>query len=113
GQVVFTIDIANRGDGTIYNPMMIQQCSPHHPQPVTERQLNTVLVGMAYVGEESLECTPNKHAVQLYNGKGRVKCILSVDPSTISRSGYSSPLMLELWYGYSETIRTDVTVRRV
>lgn len=111
GKIVFDITVEHQGDGRVYNPLRINKCSPYHPEPATEGDLNTVVLGMVYVGDQMLECTPDKHTMELYNGKGKVQCAMETE--RVSGSGYSTPLMVELWYGYSETVRTDVTIRRI
>jgi hypothetical protein len=68
---------------------------------------------MAYVGDQQLDCVPDQHTLQLYNGRGTVSCALDLESQPFVKSGYTSPLVLEMWYGYADTVRRTVTIRRV
>ncbi len=112
-EMVFDITIENLGRGTVYNPLRIQSCSPYYPLPATEQDVNTVLLGMAYIGDDMIECMPEKNKVRLYNGRGKVKCVYDMEEGAVSRSAYETPLVLEMWYGYSETERRTMKIQRI
>lgn len=111
--IVYEITVENVGSGRVYNPKQIDKCSPHHPEPVTEEDLGTIVLGMAYVGDQQLDCVPDQHTLRLYNGRGTVSCALDLESQPFVKSGYTSPLVLEMWYGYADTVRRTVTIRRV
>ncbi len=113
-EIMFKMKIENVGDGQVYNPLKIHKCSPYYPAPATREDTNTLVLGMVYIGDQMLECIPENHTVNLYNGQGIAKCIYKPDEeNVVSNTGYTTPLVAELWYGYSETIRRNVKIQRI
>ncbi len=109
--LLFRIEVENVGSGTVYNPLHIQACNPRYPLPVSEQDLNTVVIGRVYLGNTRLLCEPNNYQVRLYNGRGVFNCVYPL--SFISSTGYESPLVIELWYGYSQTVKAVMKVKQV
>ncbi|MEK6963581.1 MAG: hypothetical protein AABX70_04085 [Nanoarchaeota archaeon] len=110
-KIYFNIDIENIGGGQLYDPGYIQRCNPYYPLPVTDNDLDTVLVGAAYIGKQRLTCDPPM-AVRLFQKKGRVRCYYDLKDAFTSKTGYQTPLTLELWYGYSTSMQKTINIKR-
>ncbi|MFC1648614.1 hypothetical protein ACFL1B_04105 [Nanoarchaeota archaeon] len=112
-QNLFRITIENMGSGTVYNPMRMFSCSPNNPEPVTEEDVGLVVLGSVYIGDQRLECYPQQNTIRLNNGVGYINCVYDVTGAGYSKTGYETQLLVDLWYGYSETIRSSIRIQRV
>ena len=56
--------------------------------------------------------TPDNRIIKLRDGRGMITCRYDMEYQT-AKSAYRAPLVLELWYGYSETQRRNVHIKRV
>jgi hypothetical protein len=75
--------------------------------------LNKVYVLDARIGDQHLDCTPNRgDGIRLVNGQGNVRCEYDLEYLT-AKSAYETPLIVELGYGYSTTMTRRVTFKRV
>lgn len=111
-KIIFRINIANVGRGQVFDPGNIAKCSPYFPGRVKESDLNMVWVGDARIGRVRLQdCTPAGF-VRLQNGRGTITCTYPVQYAQL-KSAYETPLVLELWYGYSETQQRNIYMKRV
>ena len=106
------IDIENAGKGQLYDPQKVQRCNPYYPLPADENDLDTVLIGAAYIGKQRLKCDPPM-SVRLYKNKGRFTCYYDLKDAFVTKSAYLTPLTLELWYGYSTSIKKDIKIKKV
>ncbi|HLD04968.1 MAG TPA: hypothetical protein VJG90_04595 [Candidatus Nanoarchaeia archaeon] len=111
-KVYFKIDIEDVGKGQLYDPGKIQRCSPYYPLPVDANDLDTVIIGAAYIGKQRLQCTP-PFSVRLNKKKGRFTCWYDLSGAIVTKSGYQTPLTLELWYGYSSSQQRTIQIKRV
>jgi hypothetical protein len=113
-QAVFTIHIKNTGGGRVYNPGMLEVCSPYSPVRITSNELNVVFIGDIRVSGDlqRLECTPNDFVrLDPKTGEGIVTCSYDIPYSGL-KSAYKAPLVVELWYGYEKTIEKRVSIKR-
>lgn len=113
-QAIFTIHVKNVGGGQVYDPGMLELCSPYFPGRVTSENLNIVYVGPIMVSGDlqRLDCTPNDFVrLDPKTGEGIITCAYNI-PFSGLRSAYQTPLVVELWYGYSKTIEKKVLIKR-
>jgi len=113
-QAVFTIHIKNVGRGDVYDPGKLEMCSPYFPGRVTNNDLNVVYIGDVRVSGDlqMLDCTPNDFVrLNPDTREGIVTCAYNI-PFSGLRSAYMTPLVIELWYGYSQTMQKQVTIKR-
>jgi hypothetical protein len=120
-KVIFHINVRNIGTGTVYDPGQLEKCSPYYPGRTTQSDLNVVYLGDVRIGQVGLRNT---------GGLGGMTCypeIIRLDPNTRSgsttctypieyaqlKSAYETPLVVELWYGYSQTQQRDIYIKRV
>lgn len=115
----FDMEIRNVGTGQVYDPGYIEYCSPYYPGRVERRFLDVVYLGDVRIGQASLfegdarlECTP-EYKIRLTDGVGHVTCTLDISRLQSFRSAFETPLVVELWYGYSQTERRQVLLKRV
>ncbi len=107
----FQITVRNTGGGTVYNPGSLEKCSPYYPGGARSSDLDTIWIGDVFIGDQRLHCTP-EHQLRLQNGEAQFTCIYQIEYGQIA-SAYQTPLVIELWYGYSMTIDHHVVVKRV
>ncbi len=113
-QAVFTIHVQNKGRGVVWDPGKLEKCSPYDGTRVTSGDKNVVWLGQVRVSGEAsfLDCTPNKFIrLDPKTQKGYITCRYDL-PFRGLKSAYKTPLMIELWYGYEETIKRTVTIKR-
>jgi hypothetical protein len=113
-QAVFTIHVRNVGGGDVYDPGRLEMCSPYFPGRVTNEDKNVVYIGDIRVSGDlqRLRCTPNDFVrLDPQTGEGIVTCSYDI-PFSGLRSAYQTPLVIELWYGYSKTMQTKVLIKR-
>jgi len=109
---IFHITIQNVGHGTVYNPGSLEKCSPYYPGGAKSSDLNQVWVGEVRIDKYGLECTP-RNVIRLDpNGRGELTCTYPIQHAQLN-SAYQTPLVIELWYGYSETMQRTVPVKRI
>ncbi|MFB6198457.1 MAG: hypothetical protein ABEI52_09360, partial [Halobacteriaceae archaeon] len=79
----------------------------------TLQDKNKVILGIARVAGSSvpLDCVPRRTIHLNKAGKGEVTCRYNL-PFQGLKSAYRTPLVIELWYGYENTIRETVTIQR-
>lgn len=108
----FLIEIQNVGRGDVYYPGDLELCSPYYPGFVGPQSQDLVLVGDVRIGNRRLTCTPDTYNVKLRNGRGQITCRYDYE-FTSAKSAYTTPLTIELWYGYSEVQRRNLRIKRV
>ncbi|RME53067.1 hypothetical protein D6783_02985 [Candidatus Woesearchaeota archaeon] len=118
-KVRFDFEVRNVGTGKIFDPGYIEYCSPYFPGRVTSKMLDVVYIGDVRIGTASLiegdprlECSPD-FKVRLQNGVGRFTCSYDISRLRNLKSAFETPLIIELWYGYSQTDRRTVTIKRI
>ncbi len=110
--VYFTINIQNVGIGQVFDMGYIERCSPYFPGRVGTNHLDVVYLIDARIGDQQLFCTPARgNGIRLANGRGTVICRYNIEFLTAS-SAFETPLILEVGYGYGETLRRHMTVKR-
>jgi hypothetical protein len=98
----FTITIQNMGTGEVLKTEKLQMCMDRLPQP----DLDVVEVVEAKIGVRALECNPP--LIRLVNKIGTTTCKGDVGMD----NAYTSNLLLNLKYGYKDSITKPVIVRR-
>lgn len=112
--IVFTIHVKNVGGGEVYDPGKLEMCSPYYPAITTQQDKNIVYIGDIRVSGDLqiLECTPNNYVrLDPATGEGTIICSYQI-PYTTIKSAYQTPLVVELWYGYSQAMLKRVMIKR-
>ncbi len=111
--VIFNIDVANVGDGKVINPLHLELCSPYYPGRLGAQDLDIVFIGDIRMSGSpfKLRCSPDNYVIRMINGRGQFTCTYDMEYAT-AKSAYKAPLIIELWYGYSESQRRDVRIKR-
>jgi hypothetical protein len=110
--IYFTINIQNKGKGLIYALPSLHKCDPLQADRVTNKDLNTVILGDIRLANEHMQfkCQPQNKIRLDDKGKGSIMCEYPILYNI--QSAYQSPLVISLWYGYSETLQTSVLLKR-
>ena len=102
----FKIQIKNVGNGKVIDKDKISDiCSS---EPLEHKELNTVDIKVMLSNEE-LECKPEP--LKLKSNEDEVRCILEKGIPK-DRATYTSPLTIELDYGYTYSISKKVTIKK-
>jgi hypothetical protein len=107
---IFTIYFRNSGNGDIIDLQQMEKCSPYYPGELRSNAKNAVYIALVRVGENILKCTPQSPVRITNSGEGVFTCIYDHDYLT-TRSGYETPLAIELWYGYKNEITKSMELR--
>ncbi len=112
-KVIFDIEIKNMGRGQIFDMGQMNLCGPYGPGTLTRKELNKVYILDARIGEQQLQCTPDRMTpIELVNGIRNIRCIYNIDYQSV-KTAYETPLVIELGYGYQETSQANVQIKRV
>jgi len=97
--------------GQIFNIGHMQRCSPYFPGRMDSRHQDVIHVGDVRIGDQRLRCTPG-YEIRLVEGVGTFTCEYDLEYAT-AKSAYKTPVVVELWYGFSDSIQTRMHVKRV
>jgi hypothetical protein len=121
-KIIFHINVRNVGVGTVYDPGKLEKCSPYYPGRVGSEDLNLVYLGDVRLGSYGLRstsgalggiiCSPAVIRLDPKTKSGSTTCTYPIEYNQI-KSAYTAPLAVELWYGYSEALQRDITVKRI
>ena len=90
----------------------LERCSPYYPGRLSTLHVNKVYVVDARIGNTHLRCTPDRgDGVRLVDGRGSFRCFYDLEYQT-AKSAYETPLIIELAYGYGETMMRATTIKR-
>lgn len=109
---IFTIYIQNVGRGKVIYPGSLELCSPYYPGILGPQHEDMIIVGDVRIGDQFLECYPNDYMLKLTDGRGQITCTYEFEYAT-TKTAYTTPLSIELWYGYMESERRYVHIKRV
>jgi hypothetical protein len=120
-KIIFHINVKNVGTGTVYDPGQLEKCSPYSPQRSTPADFNVVYLGDVRVGNSGLRtssggvitCYPSPIRLDPATRSGSTTCTYPLDDKVLTKSAYQTPLVVELWYGYSQTQQRSITIKRV
>lgn len=111
-RIYFTINVRNVGGGDIFDMGYLERCSPYYPGRLSTLHVNKVYVVDARIGNTHLQCTPDRgDGVRLVDGRGQFRCFYDLEYQT-AKSAYETPLIVELAYGYGETMMRSTTIKR-
>lgn len=111
-EVIMDITVENRGTGTVWDPGHLERCSPYYPGRVRPSMKNNVYVGQAIMGGQILDCTGQEVRLDPNTERAQFTCGFDLTEAADVGSGFETPLRMELWYGYSESVQRSFTVRR-
>jgi hypothetical protein len=120
-KIVFRINVKNVGSGTVYDPGSLEKCSPYSPDRATPADLNIVYLGDVRIGQVGLRtagantgmlCYPDVIRLDPNTRAGSTTCTYPIEYGQI-KSAYETPLIIELWYGYSETQQRQLLLKRL
>jgi hypothetical protein len=114
GRTRFEIDVSNVGGGDVFRPggQNLQKCSPYSPPASLRTELDYVLVRDISISGVSImqSCRPlDNQYLRLVNGRGTIFCEYSNIPGN---AAFTTPLTVELEYGYRDSETRDITVLR-
>ncbi len=103
----FVISLRNAGAGAVISPDKIDDvCSQ---QAIKFEELNKAKIS-ASLSEIPLKCDPAE--VSLRDNQARTRCYLEEGISK-SKGTYFAPLVVELDYGYTESISKEIEIRKI
>jgi hypothetical protein len=109
--VIFTIKVRNIAKGNVIDPGYLERCSPYFPGDLNSKHMNIVYLGDIRIGNERLRCTDDHIRLDPKTKSGEIICTYSMQYASM-RSAYKTPLIIELWYGYSDTMSRNVYIKR-
>ncbi len=110
-KVFLTFEIRNVGGGVVFNPGYLERCSPYFPGRLDSRHKDVVYIGDIRIGKDRLRCSPG-YEIRLNNGVGTFTCEYDLLQYATAKSAYETPVVVELWYGYQQSVSTHIHVKR-
>ena len=108
----FRFNVENAGRGVVYNRRALGNCNPFSATGLSITDIGIIHVDSVKARGVELNCVyadKNEHTIRLESGKGVLIC--EVDESE-SIAAFTTPLTLQLSYGYSSTVSTMIDVVR-
>jgi hypothetical protein len=109
---IFTIYVENKGNGEVIRPdeTAIESACSSSSLKIKENDLNVIYIQAYLSGKEyPLDCTPDQ--IKLRNKEGYIRCTLK-EGKDKQYGTYESPLIIELYYGYMQTIAKEVEIKK-
>jgi len=108
----FTIYVENKGKGEVIRPdlTVIENACSSESLKIQENDLNVVNI-KAYLSGKEFELDCNPQYIKLRDKKGYVRCNLK-EGKEKKYGTYESPLIIDLYYGYMETIAKEVEIKK-
>jgi hypothetical protein len=111
GEIAFKISISNVGPGRVIDRSAVSGVCPYQ---LEYTHLNYVDYEITFQGQTATSggggaCQPDR--VRLSNGQGIIFCRFSTDSA--QESAYESPVLINLDYGYMDSITTQLDIRRI
>jgi hypothetical protein len=117
GSTTFKINIDNAGGGTVFHYGLdnLMKCNPYHPNGLGFNDVDKVRLSKVEIAGRVItsSCKPfdqSDSSVKLINGHATIFCRLS---GLGAGPAYTTPLTVELDYGYRNTISTNVDIVKV
>jgi hypothetical protein len=113
----FKISIKNVGGGDVVKISSLEKCNPYESNGLEREDFDRVELLRATAGQIELSCGPfdkgGNRIIRLFNGEGFVICSMLKSEYTDARSAYTTPLNIELRYGYRSTISKKIKISKV
>ncbi|MBN4049240.1 hypothetical protein JYT91_01340 [archaeon AH-315-M20] len=120
-KIQFKLNIKNEGDGDIIRINALKKCDPYGDTSLDKSEIlerkdfDRVELIRATVGFSELECGPLDEGrfIRLFNGEGFVLCSLDRASFEEVKTAYTTPLNIELKYGYRSTISKPIKISKI
>jgi hypothetical protein len=113
-EVILDFTIRNVGPGTVWDIGQLEACSPYYPGKVKSSMHDVVYVGQGWIGDMPIDCSRQSSVRLDPNTKeARFTCSYDIRNAADIGGAYATPLKMELWYGYEEAIKRQLTIRRL
>ncbi|HJN56377.1 MAG: hypothetical protein QF436_02655 [Candidatus Woesearchaeota archaeon] len=112
----FKINIKNVGNGDAVRFSSLEKCDPSGDERIDRDDIDRVELVNVRAGLSSLTCGPfadNRRNIRLYNNEGFVICTLDRADFEDANSAYTTPLNIELRYGYRSTISKKIKISKI
>ena len=112
-KAIFTIYVKNVGGGEIINWGQLERCSPYFPGDLQSKHKNVLQAFNVRIEDTLLECNANGGIFRLdENGEGSIMCTYELEYTNL-QTAYTTPLIVEFWYGYQETESKNIMFKKV
>lgn len=120
-KIQFKINVKNDGNGDVIKINALGKCDPYgdtssgKDEILERKDFDRVELIRATVGFSELECSPLDEGrfIRLFNGEGFVLCSLDRASFEEVKSAYTTPLNIELKYGYRSTISKPIKILKI
>jgi len=115
-KIQFKINIKNLGDGEVINFDSLDKCDPTHGKLFERSDFDKIILDKASVGFSELTCGPfpdGNNIIRLSDGEGFILCSINKDSYENEKSAYTTPLNLEIKYGYRTTETKPIRISKI
>ena len=114
-KIHFTINVKNVGKGDVVNLGALEKCNPSRNEILERDDFDKIKVKSITIGSVNLlrKCGPfveGSNTIKLFNGEGFIICSLDVPDLGSIKSAYTTPLNIELSYGYRSTVSEQIEI---
>ena len=104
--ITFRIQVENVGGGDVINKGEVDDCK----LSARDKQEARIDIQVGWLDGTEFECNRNTDGkLVMNNGKGLITCVSSAVPND---QHYSTPLNIKMNYGYVDSIKTSLTVKK-
>ncbi|MBI2651243.1 hypothetical protein HYX01_02135 [Candidatus Woesearchaeota archaeon] len=111
-KIHFKISISNAGNGDVINREVLEKCNPYGDKRLERDDFDKVELVKVTLGQQELKCNAENNKIRLFNGQGFAICTLDKEDFK-NIPTFTSPLNIELKYGYKSTILKQINVLKV
>ena len=117
----FRITIKNVGGGDVLKEdALSDKCNPSGDAKIEREDIDKVYIGGVKISDKNLDCGPFSDGaikgtigyIRLINGEGFVICELPKSAYSNQISAYTTPLLIQLTYGYRNTIQKKILIKK-
>ncbi|MBL7056602.1 hypothetical protein ISS07_06840 [Candidatus Woesearchaeota archaeon] len=115
-KIQFKINIKNSGKGDVIKFDALDKCDPTQGELFARTDFDKIILERASVGFSELRCGPfpdGNGIIRLNNGEGFILCSIDKESYENEKSAYTTPLNLEIKYGYRITETKPIRISKV
>ncbi len=120
-KIQFKITIKNVGKGDVIKEDALDRCNPFGEQKISRDDVDKVMLEYVKISNTPLLCGPfsdgpvkgyDRGLIRLINNEGFIICELSAEKYSNTLSAYTTPLVIELSYGYRNTAEKKIQIKK-
>ena len=111
-KMLYTLYVRHIGKGRVINIDALAKASPAFKDMLTAKDIGVVKVSKFFIGSDMATCENDGEIYLDDNGRGTISCYLDISKYK-SVPAFTTPVMVELWYGYEKVIEKPLIIKKI